>query len=167
MKKTLPIIPHASEFIPHEITDMIRSYSFEAEKSGCLCNEQLLLIYEQRWFNLYVPAQFGGLELSLPDGLKIEEALAWADGSTGWVVTLCSGANWFIGFLDAEITKKIFCNGKVCFAGSGKPSGAASITNYGFEITGSWNYYSLMAGLIHFIAITKYYHYFQMNLLMW
>jgi len=142
MKKALPIIPHASEFIPHEIADMIRSYSFEAEKSGCLGNEQLLLIYEQRWFNLYVPAQFGGLELSLPEGLKMEEALAWADGSLGWVVTLCSGANWFIGFLDTDIAKKIFCNEKVCFAGSGKPSGTASITDNGFEITGSWNYAS-------------------------
>src|SRR5207249_2863153 len=129
-------------FIPVALTNMINRVSDEAEQSGGLHPVQLAVIYEQRWFNLFVPKSCGGLELSLPEGLNIEEGLAWADGSTGWTVTLCSGANWFIGFLQPEISKDLFKNHQVCFAGSGRASGIASVTATGYEITGCWKYAS-------------------------
>src|SRR5579872_6232391 len=101
-------IPHPSHFITAAWTDAIRAVSGEAERSGSLHPQQLALIYEQRWFSLFVPATHGGLELSLPEGLRLEEGLAWADGSAGWTVTLCGGANWFIGFLQPEIAVELF-----------------------------------------------------------
>ena len=131
---------HPSEIISIEKANIIKSFSAEAEKAGTLQPDQLKLIYENKWFNLYVPAKYGGLELSLVQGLEIEEAIAYADGSTGWTVTLCSGANWFIGFLSQDAAQDIFQTSKVCLAGSGKPSGTAKITNNGYEITGYWKY---------------------------
>ncbi len=77
------------------------------------------------------------LNYCLPSALRIEEALAWADGSMGWTVTLCSGANWFIGFLCPEDSHKIFNDEKVCLAGSGRPSGIAKITENGYVTNGS------------------------------
>lgn len=135
-------LSHPENFIASEITDVIRHNAAEAEKLVRLHDKQLEVIYHQHWFNLFVPKIFGGLELSLPDGLRIEEGLACADGSTGWTVTLCSGANWFIGFLDAGAGKGIFANPKVCLAGSGKVSGIAKITGNGYEISGLWKYAS-------------------------
>ncbi len=144
-------IPHPSAFIPASLTGAIRDLAPEAEKSGRLHPQQLSIIYEQKWFNLYVPEEYGGLALSLPEGLKIQEGLAWADGSTGWTVTLCSGANWFAGFLKKEIAKSLFKDPKVCLAGSGRPSGIAKRTSNGYTITGSWDHAS---GAPHATAFT-------------
>ncbi len=95
-------IPHPSLLIPTALTDEIIHLSAEAEGLGVLHPRQLSLIYEYKWFKLFVPRSQGGLELSLPEGLRLEEGLAWADGSLGWTVTLCGGANWFIGFIPPE-----------------------------------------------------------------
>src|SRR5450432_2645066 len=109
-------IPHPSHFIPAALADTINQSSGEAERYGSLHPRQLALIYEQRWFSLFVPLSRGGLGLSLPEGLELEEGLAWADGSTGWTVTLCGGANWFIGFLQPAIAWELFSDQRVCLA---------------------------------------------------
>jgi len=89
---------------------------------------------------MYVPKEYGGLGLSLPEILRIEEGLSWTDGSTAWVVTLCSGAAWFIGFLNLDLGKSIFENDQACFAGSGAVTGVANKTSGGYELQGSWKY---------------------------
>ena len=135
-------IPHPSNFIDSKYTDIINRYAAAAEQLGTLHPEQLAVIYQQKWFNLFVPKEYGGLQLSLMEGLQTEEGLAWADGSTGWTVTLCSGANWFIGFLHPEVTPAIFNAAVVCLAGSGRSSGIAKDEGDEYEITGYWNYAS-------------------------
>jgi alkylation response protein AidB-like acyl-CoA dehydrogenase len=144
-------IPHPSFFIDTQLTDTLRHFATEAERMGALHPQQLSIIYEKKWFNLFVPESFGGLNLSLPEGLRIEEGLAWADGSTGWTVTLCSGANWFIGFLQSDMAAIIFNNNHVCLAGSGRASGIAKVIGEEYEITGSWNY---ATGAAHATAFT-------------
>jgi hypothetical protein len=95
---------------------------------------QLQLVYEQQWFNLLAPAVYGGLQTPLPELIKLEEALSWADGSLGWVVTLCCGAGWFGGFIDPTIAQQIYSDPKACLAGSGAPTGTATITGDGYII---------------------------------
>jgi alkylation response protein AidB-like acyl-CoA dehydrogenase len=144
--------PHPSSFIDSSSVSVIRQYAAEAEQMRSLHPGQLAVIYNNRWFNLYVPEEYGGLGLSLPGGLQIEEALAWTDGSVGWTVTLCSGANWFIGFLQQDIAATLFRSEKVCLAGSGRSSGIAKVINEDeFEISGSWPY---ATGSAHATAFT-------------
>ncbi len=133
-------IEHPSSIITPEITAALRNEAREAEQLKQLHNDQLSIIYEQKWFQIFVPRQFNGLELTLPKALQLEEALAWTDGSIGWTVTLCAGAGWFIGFLDPGIIPLVFNTPKICIAGSGKTSGIAKIVEDGFEITGHWDY---------------------------
>ena len=144
-------IPHPSAFINSKLTEDIRSLASGAENTGSLQPGQLAIIYEQKWFNLFLPGKYPGLQLSFPAALQIEEGLAWVDGSTGWTVTLCAGANWFVGFLHPDIADLIFNTDKVCLAGSGRPSGTASITGDGYEITGHWKY---ATGSAHATAFT-------------
>lgn len=131
---------HPSSFIAQSATDEIRRWAFDAEEMKSLHDKQLTVILRHNWLNMYVPQNFGGLELTLPEILRIEECLAWADGSTAWVVTLCSGAAWFAGFLDPELTKEIFTGDLTCFAGSGAATGIANKTDDGYEINGYWKY---------------------------
>lgn len=140
-----------SEIISKNNIEIIRLLAAKAEQLGKLHPDQLKVIYKEKWFKLFVPAEYSGLGLDVPAGLRIEEALAWADGSLGWAVTLCAGANWFVGFLQPSLLKNIFNDNKVCLAGSGRTSGIAKVSGEGFVITGNWKY---ATGTPHATAFT-------------
>jgi alkylation response protein AidB-like acyl-CoA dehydrogenase len=144
-------IPPPSQYVIPELAAALRNVAAEAEHLKNLHPVQLAIIYEQQWFRLFVPKEYKGAGLSLPAALQLEEALAWADGSVGWTVTLCAGAGWFVGFLDPQIAALIFNEKNVCIAGSGKVSGIAKKNKGGYEITGSWDYAS---GANHATAFT-------------
>lgn len=110
----------------------------------------LALIYEQRWFNLWVPKAYGGMEYSLPEGCALLEELAYADGGLAWTVTLCAGANMFAGFLEPSLATRIFSQPDVCWGGSGRPSGRAEKTAGGYRISGAWKYATGAPHLTHF-----------------
>jgi indole-3-acetate monooxygenase len=145
------LIHHPSEVIDPGLTDIIRASASEAEHLRALHDDQLRIIIEQNWLNMFVPTQYAGLERSLPEILKTEEGISWADGSTGWIVTLCSGAAWFIGFLDSALASEIFSDSGVCIAGSGAVTGTANVVEGGYEIEGYWKYAS---GCLHATWLT-------------
>ena len=74
------VIDHPSKFISSEFTDPIRRLSAEAEQLRDLHPDQLTIIQKGRWLNMFVPKEYGGSELSLPQGVRVEECLSWADG---------------------------------------------------------------------------------------
>ena len=149
--KTENIYPHPSQFISGEDVHILRNAAAEAEKSGMLHPAQLKVIYHNKWFKLLVPQVYGGQQVSLIDLLHTQEAISWADGSAGWVVTLCNGAGWFGGFTSPEISPEIFGDEHVCLAGSGAPAGTAEITANGYRVNGTWKYAS---GIHHTTHIT-------------
>jgi alkylation response protein AidB-like acyl-CoA dehydrogenase len=133
---------HPSYLLKPEWIKTIRGTAAEAEKLGKLHPDQLALIYQQGWFKFLVPEAYSGLQLPLPDMVRLEESLAWANGSLGWVVTLCAGAGWFGGFLAAGIAQELLNNPQLCLAGSGASTGTATITKAGYIINGKWKYAS-------------------------
>lgn len=144
--------PHPSSLLQTEWVKIIRQDAFAAEEAGMLQPQQLDLVYEQQWFKLLVPQAYGGLELPLPDLIRLEEALSWADGSLGWVITLCAGAGWFGGFINPEAAHHIFADPKVCLAGSGASTGTAQQMADCYMINGHWRYASGVRHATHFTA---------------
>ncbi len=144
-------ISHPSAFIETDDVAAIRDTAALAEQAGMLHNEQLKVIYKKKWFKLLVPKLYSGLQISLPDLVRLQEAISWADGSTGWVVTLCTGAGWFGGFINAETARQVLNDPKTCLAGSGATSGTAEITASGYLVNGTWRYAS---GIHHATHIT-------------
>ncbi len=136
------ILANPSLHLDHASVSFLRDNAFEAENTGSLHEDQLNEIYRQKWFKMFMPKSMGGLEFSLAEVLRTEEALASADGSTAWVVTLCSGAGWFVGFLDPSLSEEIASTPKACIAGSGAPTGTATVTRNGYTIQGEWKYAS-------------------------
>lgn len=131
---------------------VIRNAAAEAEASGKLSAEQLSLIYEQQWFKLLVPNVYSGPEMTVPALVHLEESISWANGSVGWVVTLCAGAGWFGGFFEPGIANKIFEKPDACLAGSGAAMGEALITRDGYRVSGRWPYASGAHHATHFTA---------------
>ena len=144
-------VPHPSLFISRQDTDILRNAAAEAEEAGSLLPQQSDVIYTNKWFKLLVPNAYDGQQVTLPELLQQQEAISWADGSTGWVVTLCNGAGWFGGFISPEIAPGIFNDEHVCLAGSGRAAGTAEIIENGYRINGSWKYAS---GIHHATHIT-------------
>jgi hypothetical protein len=81
----------------------------------------------------------------------LEEGLAFADGSAGWTVTLCSGAGWFAGFFPKGPFDALFADQQLCIAGSGSASGEAHVVADGYRVHGRWDYAS---GILHATAYT-------------
>ncbi|MBG9378094.1 acyl-CoA dehydrogenase [Panacibacter sp. DH6] len=143
---------HPARMIDTLLAARLSAVCDKAEALGRLHEEQLQVIYAQQWFKMFVPKIFGGLELSLPQGLQLQEALAYIDGSIGWTVTLCSGANWFAGFLPVHISRDIFTGAYACLAGSGKATGEAVVAGDEYIVTGSWDYATGAAHATFFTA---------------
>ena len=131
-------LSHPSSVLDAKTLELIRKDAPQAEKNGRFTKGQMAVMHEQRWLKMLSPARYGGAEHSLPEALQLEEALAWADGSIGWMVTLCAGAGWFGGFTDPELSKKIFTDPKMCIAGSGSKTGTAEQVKNGYIINGEW-----------------------------
>ena len=136
----------------NEINGLDGVMAEKAEALGCLPPEWLELIYKEKWFKLFVPAHLGGLGFSLPEALRIEEKLAYADGSLGWTVTLCAGAAWFVGFIEDSLRNTIFTDPKLCLAGSGFVGGKADRVGDQYFIKGHWTYASGALHASHFTA---------------
>jgi indole-3-acetate monooxygenase len=144
-------LAHPSQFLDGETVTTLRAYAAAAEGAKQLHERQLAIVRDRKWFKLFAPAQWRGLGLTLPQALVLEEALAWADGSTAWVITLCGGASWFAGFVDPSIRDELFAAPDSCLAGSGAASGTAEIVGDGYLIDGVWPYAS---GAVHATAFT-------------
>ena len=116
--------------------------------------EVLQWIEEENLWNIWVPKAFGGLECSLSDGLKTLQALARLDGSLGWTVTLCSGANFFIGNLRPEVAREIFAHSAI-LGGSGGMFGTAEKEGDAYRLNGTWRYATGAPYLTHFTLNAK------------
>ncbi len=128
----------------------IRTGAAAAEAAGFLVPEQQALIHQQGWLKMLAPRLSGGTEMPLPQVVRLEEEIAEADGSVGWVVTLCAGAGWFAGFLPPDTAREIISTPKVCLAGSGAPTGFADKEGEGYRITGRWDIASGAPMATHF-----------------
>lgn len=128
----------------------IRAGAAGAEAAGFLLPDQQALVHQQAWLKMLAPRDAGGAELPLPQAVRLEEAIAEADGSLGWVVTLCAGAGWFAGFLPPDTAREIIATPNVCLAGSGAPTGFADRDGDGYRITGRWDIASGAPMATHF-----------------
>lgn len=133
-----------------ELITLIQENRSHAAQSGMLPDVILQEAFEENWFKIWVPKEYGGLEYSLVDGCRLLESLAYWDGALGWTVTLCAGANMFSGFIDVATAKPLFSSRNICFGGSGRASGSAVAVPGGYRLTGRWSYATGAPHLSHF-----------------
>ncbi|GGW24835.1 acyl-CoA dehydrogenase [Arenibacter certesii] len=114
-------------------------------------------IEKENFWNIWVPQKHGGLQMSLVEGLGQLKSLAKIDGSLGWTVTLCSGANFFIGNLQPAVVQEIFGvnASQICFGGSGGVFGTAEKQGDSYIISGRWHYATGADYLSHFTLNAK------------
>ena len=99
-------------------------------------------LLDEGFFRLWIPASVGGLELSLPDALRIYEAAAAIDGSLGWAVMIGAGGGLFAAYLPLDGARELFAPATALVAGSGSPSGYAQRVPGGYRVRGAWRFAS-------------------------
>ncbi|MDY0930319.1 hypothetical protein [Chryseobacterium sp. CFBP8996] len=113
-------------------------------------------IHHERLLQIWVPKRYGGLGLRLNQGLQLLFNWSKIDGSLGWMLTLCSGANFFSRNLKPEIAKIFFRDSKTCFGGSGMIGGTAEKqSDETFLINGLWHFATGAPYLSHFTLNAK------------
>ncbi|MGD1318316.1 hypothetical protein [Chryseobacterium sp. 2R14A] len=119
-------------------------------------SEIITQIHRDRLLQIWVPNRYGGLGLRLREGLSVLFNWSKIDGSLGWMLTLCSGANFFSRNLKPEIANELFSNSKTCFGGSGMIGGTAEKQTDGtFLINGLWHFATGAPHLSHFTLNAK------------
>ncbi len=139
-----------NQFFTNDELQIIRAEGRKSRDLRQLTPELLNLIQEKGWFRVTIPLYSGGREWELCRVIALYEALAYADGSLGWVVNLGSGGNLFAGFLPPELAQSLFQDSTAVIAGSGAISGEAKESDGGYIITGEWRYASGAAHATYF-----------------
>src|SRR5215469_6965164 len=94
------------------------------------------------FFRIFLPATYGGLDLTPMDGIAVFEELAKADASVAWCVWN-GNTHWTAAQLSAEAAHAIHDDPDVITANSTRPSGQAHVVDGGYRLTGRW---SLVSG---------------------
>ena len=137
-------LPAVADFLPFSDS------AARADQLGELQPEALALLHHRGWLTLLAPRAVGGGEWALPDVVRLEEAVAAADGSAAWVLTLCAGAAWFAGFWPHDLARELLATPGVCLAGSGATTGVAERDGAGWRVSGHWAHASGAPWATHF-----------------
>jgi len=94
------------------------------------------------FFRIYLPAAYGGLDLTPMEAVEIFEELARGDASVAWCVWN-GNTHWTAAQLSPEAARTVYANPDVVTANSTRPSGQAQVVDGGYHVTGRW---SLVSG---------------------
>jgi alkylation response protein AidB-like acyl-CoA dehydrogenase len=94
------------------------------------------------FFRIFLPAAYGGLDMTPQDGIAVFEELAGADGSVAWCVWN-GNTHWTAAQLSPQAAHAIHDDLDVITANSTRPSGQAHVVDDGYRVTGRW---SLVSG---------------------
>jgi indole-3-acetate monooxygenase len=109
------------------------------------------------FFRIFLPAAYGGLDLSPVEAMEVYEELARADASVAWCVWN-GNVNWTTAQLPEEVARTIFADADVILANSTRPSGQAVVEEGGYRVSGRWSLVSgcqLSAWLILMCMVQK------------
>ena len=94
------------------------------------------------FFRIFLPAAYGGLDLTPMEGIAVFEELAQADASVAWCVWN-GNTHWTAAQLSPEAAHAIHDDRDVVSANSTRPSGQAHVVENGYRVSGRW---SLVSG---------------------
>jgi alkylation response protein AidB-like acyl-CoA dehydrogenase len=94
------------------------------------------------FFRIYLPAAYGGLDLTPMEAMEIFEELARADASAAWCVWN-GNTHWTAVQLSPEAARIVYADPDVVTANSTRPSGQAQVVDGGYRVNGRW---SLVSG---------------------
>jgi alkylation response protein AidB-like acyl-CoA dehydrogenase len=91
-----------------ELGPRLRERAVEAELNSRLSDETIADLDATGAFNIGVPAEFGGLELSVTQQLDVIEEVSKWDGSCGWVVWAGTSTHWIPAGMGPRVLEEVY-----------------------------------------------------------
>jgi alkylation response protein AidB-like acyl-CoA dehydrogenase len=132
----------SAEALVQPVADEIRRTAAQAEAERRLPTELVAQLKDAGLFSIYTPREFGGLDLPLPEALRVVEETSRHDGSTGWTVALGIAGGLFTSVLTYEAAARVLGAGPVVIAGAPAFGVRAVPVDGGYRLTGRWSYNS-------------------------
>jgi indole-3-acetate monooxygenase len=89
------------------------------------------------FFRIFLPAAYGGLDLTPMEAMEVYEELARADASVAWCVWN-GNVHWTTARLSAKVAQTIFADPEMILANSTRPAGQAVVVEDGYRLSGRW-----------------------------
>lgn len=124
------------------VAEEIRRAATTVEAEGAISQSLMDRLVEVGLFSIYTPHEFGGLEMGLPDALRVVEEVSRHDGSTGWTVALGFANDFFACVLPAESAAQVLQSGSALIAGSPGFTTRAVSVDGGYRLAGQWSFCS-------------------------
>jgi indole-3-acetate monooxygenase len=129
------------------LAPMISARAPETEAARRIPDDLFIELKDAGCLRMLRPPSHGGLGVTLPDAMRVYEALSRADASVGWTVANCSGAWCDLAGLPRAGFDAVFADGTdVTVAGVFAPSGVAERVDGGYRVSGRWAFAS---GCLH------------------
>ncbi|SBT49277.1 acyl-CoA dehydrogenase family protein [Micromonospora narathiwatensis] len=126
-----------------ELAPELTARAEEIERARELPTDLLDRLRDVGCFRMFVPRSHGGYEVDLRTGMTVLEALARADGSTGWTVMIGSETPHLLALLSRDRFDKFYAAGPdLVVAGGFAPQGRAELDDGGFRVSGRWAFAS-------------------------
>lgn len=126
-----------------DLCPTIAERALEIERTRALPLDLVEQLRAAGVFRMFVPVSVGGDELSLREGADVIEALARADGSTGWVAAIGAGWPYVLSYLPDATYRAVYVDGPdVIVAGVAAPTGEAAREDGGYRLRGQWAFAS-------------------------
>lgn len=134
--------PTTAEALVGPAASDIRRLAAQAEAERRMPDELMSVLRKANLLSIYTPREFGGLELPLPDALRVVEEVSRHDGSTGWTVALGIANGYFTTVLSRDAAARVLGDGHPLIAGAPAFGVRAVRADGGYRLTGRWPFNS-------------------------
>jgi indole-3-acetate monooxygenase len=121
---------------------LIREQADEIERQRRLTPPVVEAMKQAGVYAMSMPKDWGGLELDLPEQLRVIETLSRFDGSVGWCAAVGVGAGYASSWLSDAAGRELMPKVNSIFAGSALFAGKALRTEGGYRVSGRWPFNS-------------------------
>jgi len=122
---------------------VIRAHADQSERESRLAAPIVEALHRSGLFRIFLPAGMGGGELTIPESLRVFEAVARLDASTGWNLVICGGGPIFGHFVAREAFEQIFSDPRAVLVGTLNPANTRAVEcEGGFRFSGRGTYMS-------------------------
>jgi alkylation response protein AidB-like acyl-CoA dehydrogenase len=122
------------------VQDLVRERAAACEQARHLQPDVVDALVAAGLMRLCVPAAYGGPEATPMQLVEAIEAVAEADGATGWCVMIASTTSSMACFLDPDVARAIYGDPGSVTGGAFAPSGTAVAADGGWRVDGRWSW---------------------------
>lgn len=139
-----------------EIVARVADASYSINESRQIPRELVDSMTSQGLFRLLVPRSVGGNEIDLLDYLAITQAIASADGSTGWCFNQNNVLGTMASLMSESLAKEVWASSETILSNGPPQHSRIEAVKGGYSITGRWNFSSGSRHSTWVVAIGRY-----------